>query len=356
MMPTLINLVMMNTYTTFASWDAVKQYAYEHTITYYGKNKTNEDDYYYINSEILRTLRIVPSKLGMPHTADDSFIEQSYREAPSDAANEYGKNVRKHVANGIWDAYRFLSEMRKSFKRSDWVVKTDLGYTALDGGRFTTSRSPSMYGDIFKKHLNALEFSKNEYGAWEAYFTFYCMDGERKRRYYLVSEDTLQDTIIRAESEFDRRIDGFLKQMKEEAVKGHENFEVIAWELWWGKALPKEVVRDMIADFKLPEEEIWVTWQDNFAAGGAHRILGMAKVEDYVKTDSSKVVATGAYRDVEPVFKELKKTKDLFRQHESKKKRIADMLAEIKEIENEIKGIDKALIDSSYEIRTLLSA
>ena len=59
---------------------------------------------------------------------------------------------------------------------------------------------------------------------------------------------------------------------------------------------------------------------------------------------------------MEPVFKELKKTKDLFRQHESKKKRIADMLAEIKEIENEIKEIDKALIDSSSEIRTLLSA
>ena len=134
---------MMNTYTTFASWDAVKQYAYEHTITYYGKNKTNEDDYYYINSEILRTLRIVPSKLGMPHTADDSFIEQHYREAPSDAANLYGVNVRKQVANGIWDAYRFLNEMRKSFKRSDWMVVVSPQVEALVcTGIF--SRSTSM--------------------------------------------------------------------------------------------------------------------------------------------------------------------------------------------------------------------
>jgi hypothetical protein len=112
----------------------------------------------------------------------------------------------------------------------------------------------------------------------------------------------------------------------------------------------------MIADFKLPEEEIWVAWEDNFTAGGAHRILGMAKVEDYVKTDSSKVVSTGAYRDVERVFIEMRKAKDLFRQHDSKKKRIADMLAEIKEIENQIKGIDKALIDSASTRMTLLSA
>lgn len=354
-MPTLINLVMMNTYTTFASWDAVKQYAYEHTITYYGKNKTDEDDYYYINSEILRTLRTSP-KLGMPHTTEDSFIEQSYRDAPSEAAYEYGKNVRKHVADGIWDAYRFLIDMRKSFKRSDWVIKTDFGYRAWEGGRFATSKSPTIHGDIFKKHINSLEFSKTEYGTWEAYFTFYCMDGERTRRYYLVNEDTLQDTIIRAESEFDRRIDGFLKQMEEEAVKGHKNFEVNAWDLYWGKALPKEVVRDMIADFKLPEQEIWVAWEDNVAAGEAHRTLGMSKIEDYVKTETSNVVAWGAYRGVEPVFKQMKKVKELHRLQNSKRDRINNMLAEIRDIENEITECAKTITESASELMTLISA
>ena len=107
---------------------------------------------------------------------------------------------------------------------------------------------------------------------------------------------------------------------------------------------------------KLPEQESWVAWEDNVAAGKAHRTLGMSKIEDYVKTESSNVVATGAYRGVEPVFKQMKKVKDLHRIQNSKRDRISNMLAEIRDIENEITESDKTITESASELLTLLSA
>ena len=342
---------MSTAYNTFASWDAVKHHAFNHTIEFYGKAKSNEDDYSHLFSAIGQDLREKRSvthcgiAIHMPHSDEDYFLAQRYKTAPSPEAKEYGVQFRKHVADGIWDAYRFLSDKRKSFKRSDWIANSEPGYVALASGYLSKDLEDNEHGELFKKHLASLRFTKNEYDVWEGAFDL-CDNA-------FVHEDTLQDAIIKAADEFDAHINRFVRDMKEEAANGHDSFEEHARDLYWGKPLPKDVVDSLIAAFfmdGMPEEKVYAVWKEENEQGKIK--ICFEQIVD--STFEGIAMAIGSHNYVEPVWKKLKAIDGLRLQRAYKRNKINELNESILKEEREITELKEKREAMNKELRNLI--
>jgi hypothetical protein len=344
---------MSTAYNTFASWDAVKHHAFNHTLAYYGKAKTDDDDYRYIFDAVCRDLITKRSvtycgiDIHMPHSEKDTFLSYRWGEAPSPEATEYAVQFRKQINDGIRDGYGYLSNKRKSFKRSDWVIKTSTGYDVWDAGMMGSKEELAglEHGELFHKYMGCIKIEKDEYEGWRAQ----CAGKEVS----LSHEETLHDTIINIACGFSACVSRFLNELKETAANGHDAFEENAREVYWGKALPNELVDSLIASFikdGMPEEKVYVVWKEEDEHGKVTIHLDLkANVEEL-----HAGAVTGSHNYVHPIWKKLKNIDALRSQGNYKRNKIDELNNSIFKEKMEIEELKKKREAMNEELRNLI--